>query len=72
MRKMVDAKTDTTGRVIAIKLEGNKNFTNTETVIRMAEKQKVDAVVVTPKKKDKYVRTRPDKLTKNNLGFLAN
>ena len=40
MRKMVDAKRDVSGRVIAIKLEGNKNFTNIEAVIRMAEKKK--------------------------------
>ena len=70
-KKIVDAKNDSNGRVIAVKLEGNKKFTNLNTVIGMAEKGKVDAVVVNPSKGNKHIRTRPDGITRNNLDSLA-
>jgi len=70
-KKIVDAKNDSNGCVIAVKLEGNSTFTNLNTAIGMAKKGIIDAVVVNPKKGNGYLRTRPDGITKNNLDSLA-
>jgi len=70
-RKIVDAIADSEGNITGVKLEGNQNFTPLETAIRMAEQGKIDAVVVNTEKGGKYLRTRPDDETQNNLGTLA-
>jgi len=70
-RKIVDARKDSKGNIEAVKIEGNQNFTPIETAIRMTEQGKVDAVVVNPKDGDKYLRTRPDDKTGNNLDDMA-
>ncbi len=70
-KKIVDAKNDSEGNVSAVKLEGNSSYTPIETAIKMAEKGKVDAVVVNPKEKKQHLRSKPDGKKKNNLDELA-
>ena len=70
-RKIVDARADEQGNIEAVRIEGNSTFTSLETAIRMTEQGKVDAVVVNPKDGDKYLRTRPDGNTGNNLDEMA-
>ena len=70
-RKIVDARADEQGNIEAVRIEGNSTFTPLETAIRMTEQGKVDAVVVNPKDGDKYLRTRPDRNTGNNLDEMA-
>jgi ABC-type tungstate transport system permease subunit len=66
-----DARADDNGNIKEVKFAGNKTFTPLDTAIRMAEQGKVDAVVVHQKDGDKYLRTRPDGDTKNNLDTMA-
>ncbi len=69
-RKVVDAKANAAGKITAVKLEGNKNFTSLEKAINMTENGDVDLVVVNVKDK-KHLRTRPNEKTKDNLDDLA-
>jgi len=68
---VIGAKHDSKGRVTAVMLEGNSTFTSLNVAINMAEKGKVDVVVVNPDKGNKHIRTRPDGITQNNLDALA-
>jgi hypothetical protein len=70
-KKIIEAKADQKGNIIAVKLKGNKTFTPLKTAIQMTEQGKIDAVVVKPKDAKKHLRTRPDKKTNNNLDELA-
>jgi ABC-type amino acid transport substrate-binding protein len=70
-KKIVDAKADPKGNIIAVKIKGNQNFTPLETAIRMTKQGKIDAVVVNPKNAKEHLRTRPDSKETNNLDNLA-
>ena len=70
-KKIVGAKANKKGNITHVKLKGNSSFTPQKTAINMAKKGLIDAVVVNPKSGKTYLRTRPDKKTKNNLDTLA-
>ena len=70
-KKIVDAKADPKGNIVAVKIEGNSTFTPLKTAIRMTEQGLIDAVVVKPKGRPKHLRTRPDSKTTNNLDDMA-
>ena len=70
-KKIVGASADSTGNIEKVLFKGNKTFTPLSTAIRMTEKGQVDAVLVQPKDGDKYLRTRPDGNTQNNLDSMA-
>jgi hypothetical protein len=70
-RKVKDAKQDSKGNITHVLVEGNQRYTSVKRVISMAEKGAVDLVVVTPSNGEKHIRTRPDRVKKNNLDILA-
>ena len=70
-KKIVDAKNDENGNVKSVRLDGNTSFTPIEIAIKMAEKGKVDGVVVNPKDGEKFLCSIPDREKKNNLDELA-
>jgi len=70
-KKIVGAKADSKGNIIAVKLKGNSTYTPIKTAIKMTEQGKVDAVVVKPKNAIKHLRTRPDGKPQNNLDDMA-
>jgi len=70
-KKIVDAKADSKGNIIAVKIQGNTTFTPLETAIRMTEQGLIDAVVVKPKGRRKHLRTRPNSKNTDNLDDMA-
>ncbi|MEW6990425.1 DUF3892 domain-containing protein [Colwelliaceae bacterium 6441] len=70
-RKVIDAKADNKGNITAVKIEGNKKFTSVKIALKMAEKKKIDLVVVNQPNGSKYIRTKPDRFKDNNLDNMA-
>lgn len=69
-RKVIDARKDDSGKIEAVLLEGNQNFTSVERAYNMAKGGKVDLVPVETSTGN-YVRTRPDISEQNNLSEMA-
>lgn len=69
-RKVVDARKDESGKIEAVLLEGNVNYTSVERAYDMATDGKVDLVPVKTETGN-HVRTRPDKSEENNLSQMA-
>ena len=71
-RKIVDAKADKKGNIIAVRLDGNKNLTSIEIAKRMTKAGKVDAVYVnaSPNVID-HIRQRPNNKQNDNLDDMA-
>jgi hypothetical protein len=69
-RSAIDAKKDKDGNIIAVLLEGNKNFTSAEKALEMTKSGIVDLVVVNRNGKE-HIRTRPDNKKGNNLDEMA-
>ncbi|MEL7579063.1 MULTISPECIES: DUF3892 domain-containing protein [Pseudoalteromonas] len=69
-KRIIAAKKDKKGNIIAVKGEGNKRFYNKDQAIKLAEKGVLDLVVVNPSNKDKHIRTPPNKKVKDNLDNL--
>ena len=71
-KKVVAARSDSEGRTTAVRLQGNKTFTDIETAKRMAERGHIsNAHVVKPRRAASYLRTNPDGEAQNNLDQLS-
>ena len=71
-KKVIDAKADDKGKIIAVKIEGNKSFTNIDTAVKMAENGKFSNVIaVHPQNGPAYLRAKPDDRKSNNLDEMA-
>jgi hypothetical protein len=71
-RKVVDARKDTKGNIMQVKLEDNQNFISVDTAINMAEQGKLsNAHAVTKQDGSQYLRTNPDGKPGNNLDTMA-
>jgi hypothetical protein len=71
-KKVIDAKADDKGKIIAVKIEGNKSFTNIETAVKMAGDGKLSNVTaVHPQNGTAYLRSKPDGKKSNNLDEMA-
>jgi hypothetical protein len=71
-KKIVDARSDSSGRTTSVRFEGNATFTKIEVAIQMAQRGQVaGAHVVTPKNGKPYLRTNPDGKVANNLDELS-
>lgn len=73
VKKVIDAKQDNKGNIIAVKLSGNSSFTPLDTAMKMADKGLIDnAHTVRPKTGTKpHLRTNPDSNKGNNLDEMA-
>lgn len=72
-KKIVDARTDESGRISHVRFRGNSRFTSVENAIPIVERGDVDnAHVVHPKASDAFIRTNPDGEKGNNLDDMAN
>lgn len=69
-RKIVDARKDESGKIEAVLVEGNVNFTSVERAYDMTKDGKLDLVAVKTET-GVHVRTRPDKSEENNLSQMA-
>ena len=71
-RKVTDAKQDSKGNIIQVKLSGNQNFTPVKQAIKMAKRgDLVNAHAVSPSTGKEYLRTNPDNKIRNNLDEMA-
>ena len=71
-KKVVDAKENAEGNIIAVQFQGNQSFTPLERAMDMAERGEVDnAHVVHLKSGKRYLRSNPDQTTGNNLDEMA-
>ncbi len=72
-KKVIDAKQDKNGNITSVKLLGNSSFTPLDAAMRMADLGKIDnAHSVRPDNGTKdYLRTNPDRKTRNNLDSMA-
>ena len=71
-KKVVDARSDSKGRTISVRFEGNLTDTPIETAKRMVKKGQVAGIhIVKTSKNTSYLRTNPDKNKGNNLDHLC-
>lgn len=71
-KKIVDARADSNGNIIQVKLEGNTNYTSVDKAIEMADRGQIkNAHSVKKSDGSKYLRTNPDSQTGNNLDEMA-
>lgn len=71
-RKVIGARSDKNGNITQVLIEGNSNFTNINTAIKMAKANKLANVhSVHPKKSAPYLRTNRDSEKRNNLDEMA-
>lgn len=70
-RDIIDAKSDDNGKITQVKIDGNTNFTSVEKAIDMAEKGKLNVVVVDKKDGSKHIRSNGNSSKSDNLGSMA-
>ena len=71
-KKVVDARSDVSGRTTSVRLSGNTSFTPIDTAIRMADRGQISgAHVVRPVCSDPYLRTNPDGKVGNNIDTFS-
>lgn len=71
-KKIVDARSDSSGRTTHVRFEGNTTFTPAEVAIKMTQLGQVEgAHVVHPKGGKPFLRTNPDGKAANNLDELS-
>lgn len=71
-RKVVDARAGSDGNITHVRLDGNTNFTNLETAMRMADRGELsNAHSVRRENAKPHLRTNPDGRSVNNLDTMA-
>lgn len=71
-RKVVDAKSDSDGKITHVKLDGNKNFTPLKKAMDMADKGNIEnAHTVRRSNAKPHLRSNPDGEKSNNLDDMA-
>jgi len=72
-KRVVDAKQDSKGNIISVKLSGNKTYTPLDTAMNMVERGQIEnAHTVRPKSGTKdYLRTNPNNKRFDNLDDMA-
>lgn len=71
-RKVVDARAGSDGNITHVRLDGNTNFTNLETAMRMADRGEIsNAHSVRRENAKPHLRTNPDGQSANNLDTMA-
>lgn len=71
-RKVVDARAGSDGNITHVRLDGNTNFTNLETAMRMADRGDIsNAHSVRRENAKPHLRTNPDGRSANNLDTMA-
>jgi len=71
-KRVVGARSDSSGRTTSVRLSGNTSFTPISTAIRMADRGQIQgAHVVRPSCADPYLRTNPDGRVGNNIDTLS-
>lgn len=70
MKTIASVKKDKSGKIAAVRLNGNTTFTSLKRAVGMAEKGLLDAVPVKTKNNKKHLRSKPDQIKSNNLSRL--
>lgn len=71
-KRVVNARSDSSGRTTSVLLSGNSTYTSIDRAIGMAEKGQIEgAHAVRPRNIDPYLRTNPDGRTRNNIDTLS-
>ena len=71
-KRVVNARSDSSGRTTSVLLSGNSTYTPIGTAISMAERGQIEgAHVVRPSCRSPYLRTNPDGRSGNNIDTLS-
>ena len=72
-KRVVGAKKNKKGNIVAVRLEGNSTFTDVETAKKMADRREItNAHTAHRRDGSSYLRTNPDDKKGNNLDDMAN
>jgi hypothetical protein len=69
--RIVDARADDKGNIVAVKFQGNTNFTAVERAIPIVARGSANAHVVRKSGAKPHLRTNPDGREANNLDEMA-
>ena len=72
VKKVVGAKADKKGNIVAVQLSGNAGMTSLEAAMRMADKGQIEnAHTVNREGAKPHLRSNPNSKTKDNLDDMA-